>query len=122
MASEEDRDRLQEALRRLEEWAKRWGMEFHVGKCKVMHVGRANPRHEYEMGGSKLGETEEEKDIGVVVDKSLRPGKQCAKAAQTARMVLGQIERAFHFRDRHVFKKLYVHVRRPPQKNIVLKK
>jgi len=108
MRGEEDRGQLQAALTGLEEWAATWGMEFQVGKCKIMHVGRSNPGYEYQMGGSTLGVTEEERDIGMVVDKSLKPSKQCAKAAQKARTVLGQIARAFHFRDRHVFKKLYV--------------
>jgi hypothetical protein len=50
---------------------------------------------------------EEEKDIGVVVQKNIKPGKQCEKAANMAAAVLRQIERNFHYRDRNVFVKLY---------------
>ena len=57
----EDKNKLQEALDRLTEWAEDWGMKFNIEKCKIMHVGRNNPQYEYTMGGTK--EVEEEKDI-----------------------------------------------------------
>ena len=59
------------------------------------------------MGGYKLETTEEERDLGVTRTSKLKPSVQCAKAARTAQMVLGQITRAFHFRDKHVFVQLY---------------
>ena len=33
---------LETDLDTLVEWADRWQMEFNVGKCKVMHVGKKN--------------------------------------------------------------------------------
>jgi hypothetical protein len=101
--TEESRRRLQETLDRLVEWAQVWGMEFNIKKCKVMHFGRTNPKQVYNMGGQALEETVEETDIGVVVNPSLKPAAQCRKAARTAQMVLAQITRAFHYRDRHIF-------------------
>ena len=104
---EQDRKKLQEALDSVMEWANIWGMAFNVEKCKVMHMGRTNKRFEYTMGGRPLLVTEEEKDIGVYVTSTLKPTMQCAAAAKNGRAVLGQIARAFHYRDRHVFAKLY---------------
>ena len=104
---EEDRRKLQSALDELTRWADRWGMAFNVQKCKIMHVGHSNPHHEYSMGGGKLETTEEERDLGVIMSRKLKPGPQCAKAARTAQMVLGQISRAFHYRDKYVFVRLY---------------
>ena len=94
---------MQEALDSMCDWAVKWGMSFNIGKCKIMHMGRNNIRHEYTMGGQVLGTTSEERDIGVIVSDTLKPTAQCQKAARTAQAVLGQISRAFHFRDRHVF-------------------
>ena len=88
-------------------------MEFNADKCKVMHVGRNNQRFQYTMGGMPLGVTEEEKDVRVTIHRSLKPARQCEKAAQTARGVLGQVTRAFHYRDRHVFVQLYKQYIRP---------
>ena len=111
--NEEDKRRLQAALDGLVGWAERWGMEFNVQKCKVMHIGRNNQRHKYSMGGMELGTTEEEKDLGVLMSNKLKPASQCAKAARTAQTVLGQIARAFHFKDRYVFVQLYKTYVRP---------
>jgi hypothetical protein len=88
-------------------------MQFNVAKCKVIHFGRNNPLYEYEMLGQKLGEVESERDIGVTVNKNLKPSSQCAKAAGTARTVLGQISRSFHYRDKKTFVKLFVTYVRP---------
>ena len=65
------------------------------------------------MGGGKLETTEEERDLGVIMSRKLKPGPQCVKAARTAQMVLGQISRAFHYRDKYVFMRLYKTYVRP---------
>jgi len=111
--TEKERQELQEALDRLCEWASMWGMQFNVSKCKVMHMGHANPKFSYSMNGQELEETEEERDIGVVISSNMKPSAQCAVAARTAQGVLGQITRAFHYRDRHVFMRLYKQYVRP---------
>ena len=111
--SEEDRDRLQSVLNNLVDWAARWGMQFNVAKCKVMHIGARNPQYEYSMNGAVLATTKEEKDLGVIMTDKLSPSVQCAKAAKTANAVLGQISRAFHFRDKQIFTGLYKQYVRP---------
>ena len=65
------------------------------------------------MGGVALQTTEEEKDIGVTVTRNLKPGAHCKRAARTAQTVLAQVSRSFHFRDRHVFVRLYTTYVRP---------
>ena len=107
ITGDSDRQQLQEALDALMDWAVAWGMAFNTAKCKVMHVGRQNPGYQYTMGGVLLATTVLERDIGMLVNNNLKPSYQCAKAAKTANMVLGQIARAFHFRDRNTFVRLY---------------
>ncbi len=108
-----DRDILQETLDNLFKWAEDWGMQFNLTKCKIMHIGRNNPRYKYTMGGVELSEVEEEKDVGVLITSNLKPSAQCKKAAFTATAVLHQITKNFHFRDRHVFMGLYKQYVRP---------
>ena len=98
---------LQQCLNRLVTWADTRGMSFNIDKCKVMHVGRNNTQANYTMSGVQLKETVSERDIGVKVHQSLRPSLQCTEASQRANDVLGQVTRAFHFRDRTTFLKLH---------------
>ena len=113
MRTDADRLRMQEALDSLTEWSSRWGMQFNIAKCKVMHVGRNNPRHDYSMSGQVLATTEEERDLGVIMSRNLKPAAQCAKAAKTANMVLGQISRSFYYKDKEIFVRLYKAYVRP---------
>ena len=64
------------------------------------------------MEGEKLLVVEEEKDLGVIVHQNLKPSAQVAKAAKKANQILGQLLRAFTYRDSIHFIKLYkVYVR-----------
>ena len=69
-----------------------------------MHLGHNNPKQVYTIDGQALENTQEERDVEVLVSSNLKPAAQCAR---TANMVLRQILRAFHFSDRHVFVRLY---------------
>jgi hypothetical protein len=75
---------LQSVLDDLFEWATLWGMSFNIEKCKIMHVGKNNPRYDYYMDGKKLKVVEEETDVGIVIQQNLKPAKQCQRAANTA--------------------------------------
>jgi hypothetical protein len=77
-------------------------------------MGSRNPGFNYTMNNQTLESTAEERDIGVMISENLKPAAQCAKATKTAQGVLGQLTRAFHYRDRHVFMRLYKQYVRPP--------
>ena len=109
----EDAAVLQQCLDQLQDWATTWGMSFNVQKCKVMHIGRTNPEAEYTMNGVVLGTTDCERDIGVLMSSNLKPTAQCREAARKANGVLGQIARAFHYRNKKTFVNLYKQYVRP---------
>lgn len=113
MISDNDRAAMQKDIDKLVEWAETWQMEFNSGKCKVMHLGSKNPGFHYTMGGLAPGgrvleETPVEKDVGVIIQSSLKPSAQCVRAAKRAKQTLGQMSRALHFRDKVTWVKLYV--------------
>ena len=84
---------MQEDLDRLVERADKWQMQFNVSKCKVMHVGKKNPRHSYYTSSNGLKSVEVEKDLGIMITSDLKFSQQCEYAYSKANRVTGMIRR-----------------------------
>jgi hypothetical protein len=108
-----DRDRVQSDLDILVQWMERWQMEFNVGKCKVMHVGRNNKRYTYNIGGCLLKEVESEKDLGIIVAADMKSSEQCTQAYNKASRILGMIKRTIKNKEERTMVCLYKTLVRP---------
>jgi len=99
--------------RDLERWACANLMKFNEAKCKVLHVGRGNPKHKYRLGGAWIESIPDEKGLGVLVDEKLNMTQQCTLTAQKANHILGCIKRSSASRLREVIMPFYSVLVRP---------
>ena len=112
--TQDDIKTMQKDIDQLQTWADKWQMRYNVGKCGVMHTGYHNPTQTYTMDNTPLKETEEEKDLGICIHKSLKTSTQSAAAVKkAANRVLGMIKRNFAYKSRTVILKLYKSLVRP---------
>ena len=67
----DDNKLLQEDINRLVKWSEYWLITFNESKCKVMYIGKKNPRYEYKLNNSVLTETTIENDLGIFISNNL---------------------------------------------------
>ena len=88
---------LQMDIDRLCAWCNMWLLGPNAEKCKIMHLGQNNPRHNYTMildgQSTNLSKSESEKDLGVYVEPSLNFNKHCNETTRKCTKILWSIKR-----------------------------
>ncbi|XP_063693754.1 uncharacterized protein LOC134825470 [Bolinopsis microptera] len=105
----------QDDILKLNAWEKEWLLRFNVkdGKCKVLHIGRNNPMHEYFMNGECLPQVKSEKDLGVLTTRNLDWSDHIDKSVKKAKSVIGWIKRSLICRNKFVMLNVYRTLVRP---------
>ena len=67
----EDRNKIQNDLDRLQQWAENNRMKFNRDKYKVLNHKKRKQMHIYKMGDIWLNHITSEKDLGIVIDYKL---------------------------------------------------
>ena len=113
----ENKDITQSDINKLQDWSLKWNLYFNVQKCKVLHVGKRNPKCEYVMENngvlSNIPVCTEEKDLGVVFDEFISFDSHIQKAVNKANQMVGLIKRAFTYLDKETLLLLYKSLVRP---------
>ena len=79
----EGRNAIQRDRNRHKRWARLNLMRFNTAKCKVLQLGRRNPRHIYRLEGAVLESSPVEKDLGVLVDEKLNEPAVCSCSSES---------------------------------------
>ena len=98
---------LQNDLHEIHKWAEKWKMSFNVNKCKIMHLGYGNMKHEYNLNGTVLSETTVEKDLGVHIDNQLKFSQHINGIVAKANRMIGLIKISFESVDKEMFLKCH---------------
>ena len=108
-----DKNELQQDLKSLAKWSKKWQLPFNEAKCKIIHYGKKNPKNQYDMNGVVLECDTEEKDLGVTFDSDLKFSTHIQNIAAKANSRVGIIKRTFCTLNKENFPLLYKSFVRP---------
>ena len=104
---------LQNDLDHLTDWSKKWQMNFNVNRCKRFHIGQTNPHNKYTIAGIDLIESDQERDLGIIVDNKLKFHSQTAHTINKGFSILSIIKKSFENLDEHTVPILYKTLVRP---------
>ena len=99
------------------EWTDKWLLKFNSNKCKILYLGKNNPKHKYyiKQGDVKteLAETTCEKDLGVYIDPNLSFDHHISLTIKKARRIAGMIIRTIKNRFPIIMVTLFKSLVRP---------
>ncbi len=120
VSGEADVARLQDDLDAAVAWSLKWQLHFNGTKCKVMEIsgkkkGKLNKMYFMKDGNGdlQLENSDEEKDLGIYVDRVLSFEGHVEKAVAKANKILGLVKRTMIYLDRDTLKLLYCSLVRP---------
>ena len=74
-------------------------MEFNPEKCEVMHFGRSNLTRRYIVKCLTLGSSEEQRDLGVFVHRSLKAERQVDRVVKKTYGTLTFIDQGIDYKS-----------------------
>lgn len=115
LAETTDLNATQNDLNKLNQWQKDWLLCFNTTdqKCKVLHVGKNNPKNSYFLDGHLLPETTLEKDLGLYVNEELEWNDNIRSAINKTNSMIGWVTRNVITREQRVMLNIFKTLIRP---------
>lgn len=104
---------LQHDLDMLHAWSLKWQLNFNPQKCQLLRLGKVDITFNYTIGNSRIQECNEAKDLGVLVQKSLKPDLHIHQIAAKATKVAFTIKRTMNAVSKFSGKLLFTALVRP---------
>ena len=115
--SRADQQKLQYSIDKLVEWTDKWLIRFNSDKCKILHLGKNNPKYKYHIKEgdniSDLTETLCEKDLGIFIDPKLNFNDHITTTVKKARRLNGMMMRNISIKDKSIMVPLFKAIIRP---------
>ena len=95
----EDTKILQKDLNTLQNWEKKWKMEFHPDKCQLLRITNKTKNYisaDYFIHDKKLDLTNSAKYLGVLIDNKLNWKQQCNNVCKKSNKLLAFLRRNIH--------------------------
>ena len=114
-AKSSNQNMTQEDINTLVVWQNIWLLKFNTkdNKCKVLHVGKGNPCHQYFMGNTLLPVVEKEKDLGVIVSNDWKWNGHIQTQIAKANSCMAWVSRSVISREPEVMLNIYKTMIRP---------
>ena len=114
IANLSDKRVIDNDLKSLEDWERKWLLEFNSEKCKVLHIDLNDNKHvDYVLNGKQLKKTEQEKDLGVLTSGTLLWNDQIESCISKANQMLCWISRNLISREKSLMLRVYKTLIRP---------
>ena len=107
VADPDDNLSTQADLIELGKWESVWLLMFNIEKCKVLYIGKSNPKNKYIFLGSDLQSCASEKDLGVQFTESLNFYEHIYASISKAKSSLAWLLRNTITRDPYTMKTAY---------------
>ncbi len=114
---------LRNDINQLSTWSQWVLMSFTTDRCVVLrlHPQQANYRNtQYQLNGDRLRFVSHQRDFGVIVDETLKPYRQCAKAAKSVNSIMRAVKASFINITPALFSKIICGVQPPPLGKLIL--
>ena len=101
VTNNQDAEKLQEDLTKLEKWEQTWQMKFHPDKCQVLTITRKKePIHfDYVLHGHKLEHVQTAKYLGVTISHDMRWNTHVDIIVKKGNQALGFLRRNLQIRS-----------------------